>query len=63
MTGFAAAAGPDWRWEARSVNHRGLDLRLRLPAGCDGLEPAVRKTVQGAVPARQHLAGTAVRAG
>ena len=46
MTGFAAAAGPDWRWEARSVNHRGLDLRLRMPAGCDGLEPAVRKAVQ-----------------
>jgi len=46
MTGFAAAAGPDWRWEARSVNHRGLDLRLRLPSGCDGLEPAVRKAVQ-----------------
>lgn len=46
MTGFASAAGPDWRWEVRSVNHRGLDLRLRLPSGCDGLEPAVRKAVQ-----------------
>ena len=46
MTGFAAADGPDWRWEARSVNHRGLDLRLRLPAGQDGLEPAARKAAQ-----------------
>ena len=46
MTGFAAAGGPDWRWEARSVNHRGLDLRLRIPAGCDGLEPAARKAAQ-----------------
>ncbi len=46
MTGFASADGPDWRWEARSVNHRGLDLRLRLPSGLDGLEPQVRQTVQ-----------------
>ena len=46
MTGFASAAGPDWRWEARSVNHRGLDLRLRLPCGRDGLEPEVRKAAQ-----------------
>ncbi len=46
MTGFAAAGGPDWRWEARSVNHRGLDLRLRLPSGWTGLEPAARKALQ-----------------
>ena len=46
MTGFAAAAGPGWRWEARSVNHRGLDLRLRLPSGCGGLEPPVRQAAQ-----------------
>ena len=34
MTGFAAAqseaAGRRWRWEAKSVNGRGLDLRLRV---------------------------------
>ena len=46
MTGFASAGRQDWRWEARSVNHRGLDLRLRLPPGWDGLEPAVRKAAQ-----------------
>ena len=63
MTGFAAAAGPDWRWEVRSVNHRGLDLRLRLPSGCDGLEPAGPQGGADAVRARQHLAGIAVRAG
>ena len=37
MTGFAradgAAAGLAWVWELRSVNGRGLDLRLRLPPG------------------------------
>ena len=46
MTGFASAGGPDWSWEARSVNHRGLDLRLRLPSGWDGLEPQVRQAAQ-----------------
>jgi len=46
MTGFAAASGPDWVWEVRSVNHRGLDLRLRLPPGRERLEPAARKAAQ-----------------
>lgn len=39
MTGFAdlagGAEGVAWTWEARSVNGRGLDLRLRLPEGID----------------------------
>lgn len=46
MTGFAraegAADGATWAWELRSVNGRGLDLRLRLPPGFDALEPALR---------------------
>ncbi len=46
MTGFAArkgqGAGAAWSWEVRSVNGKGLDLRLRLPEGIDGLEPLVR---------------------
>src|SRR5581483_12302402 len=46
MTGFAEGAGAlealRWRWEARSVNGRGLDLRLRTPPGFDGLEPPAR---------------------
>ncbi|WP_027285713.1 YicC/YloC family endoribonuclease [Rubritepida flocculans] len=48
MTGFAREAGqlPDgtaYAWELRSVNGRGLDLRLRLPGGLDALEPALRE--------------------
>lgn len=47
MTGFArsdgAASGMSWAWELRSVNGRGLDVRLRLPGGFDGLEPALRE--------------------
>jgi uncharacterized protein (TIGR00255 family) len=46
MTGFAEAHGGRdvlrWRWEAKSVNGRGLDVRLRTPPGFDGIEPAAR---------------------
>ena len=41
MTGYAALDAPGRRWELRSVNARGLDLRLRLPE-VPGLEPLVR---------------------
>jgi len=47
MTGFARAEGQTdgftWAWELRSVNGRGLDLRLRLPPGTDALEPGLRE--------------------
>ncbi|WP_312019390.1 YicC/YloC family endoribonuclease [Yoonia sp.] len=46
MTAFASrsgsANGATWAWEVRSVNARGLDLRLRLPDGIEGLEADVR---------------------
>ena len=46
MTGFAAAkgqgAGHSWMWDIRSVNGKGLDLRLRVPDWIDGLEAALR---------------------
>lgn len=46
MTGFAArkgqAAGHGWLWDLRSVNGKGLDLRLRVPDWIDGLEAALR---------------------
>ncbi|HEY4114541.1 MAG TPA: YicC/YloC family endoribonuclease [Rhizomicrobium sp.] len=46
MTGFAEARGAQqsmrWRWEVKSVNGRGLDLRLRMPPGFDSLEMAAR---------------------
>jgi uncharacterized protein (TIGR00255 family) len=49
MTGFArsdgALDGTAWHWELRSVNNRGLDLRLRLPAGFEALEPKVRDRI------------------
>ncbi len=46
MTGFASgkgAHGPhSWSWELRSVNGKGLDLRLRVPDWLTGLEAALR---------------------
>lgn len=53
MTGFAARNGESdgftWAWEVRSVNAKGLDIRLRVPDWVDGLEAAVRKQVAKSV--------------
>ena len=53
MTGFASgrgtAAGMDWVLEMRSVNARGLDIRIRLPEGLDALEPKLRASLQKAL--------------
>ena len=47
MTGFARAdgstAGHRWSWEIRSVNGKGLDLRVRLPPGFERLDPPTRQ--------------------
>ncbi|MGE3476204.1 MAG: YicC/YloC family endoribonuclease [Rhodospirillaceae bacterium] len=55
MTGFArtegqaAAAAPfTWTWEARSVNGKSLDVRLRLPHGFDSIEIPARQAVTAA---------------
>ena len=46
MTGFARGHGVAgayaWAWEIKSVNSKGLDLKLRLPPGWDAVEPSVR---------------------
>ena len=46
MTGFArgqgAAGSYAWTWELKSVNSKGLDLKLRLPPGWEAIEPGVR---------------------
>jgi uncharacterized protein (TIGR00255 family) len=47
MTGFARSHGVcgsyAWAWELKSVNAKGLDVRLRLPPGWDAVEIPVRK--------------------
>jgi len=53
MTGFARShgiSGPySWTWEIKSVNSKGLDMRLRLPPGWDAIEPVVRARAAEAV--------------
>jgi len=53
MTGFASRHGGtegwDWDWDIRSVNGKGLDLRLRLPDWIAGLEQAVRAEAGGVI--------------
>ncbi|MEO0392800.1 MAG: YicC/YloC family endoribonuclease [Pseudomonadota bacterium] len=47
MTGYASLSGAHgdtrWTFEARSVNGRGLDIKLRLPSGWDALDPIIKK--------------------
>lgn len=50
MTGFARSEGENenasWVWEIKSVNGKGLDVRARMPAGFERLEPQVREALQ-----------------
>lgn len=52
MTGFAREAGAtgpyQWAWELKSVNGRGLDVRMRLPPGYDAVGEDARAQVQKA---------------
>ena len=53
MTGYARASGTvpgiAFTCEVKSVNSRGLDMRLRLPPGNDALEPELRKRIGKAI--------------
>jgi uncharacterized protein (TIGR00255 family) len=61
MTGFARAQGESsataWVWELRSVNGRGLDVKLRLPNGLDLLEFPLRDLVAKRLK-RGNVSGT-----
>src|SRR5258705_6975823 len=61
MTGFARGQGVcgayAWAWELKSVNAKGLDLRLRLPPGWDAVEVPAR-TRAAEVLARGTIYGT-----
>jgi uncharacterized protein (TIGR00255 family) len=54
MTGFASLSGVvagnrSLALLIKSVNHRHLDLQVRVPMGLDALEPGMRKAVKAAV--------------
>ena len=61
MTGFArrhgVAGSYAWSWEVKSINAKGLDLRLRLPPGWDAVETPVRSSA-AQVLARGSVYGT-----
>jgi uncharacterized protein (TIGR00255 family) len=61
MTGFARAQGESGNasfiWELRSVNGRGLDVKLRLPSGLDVLELPLRDLAAKAFK-RGNISGT-----
>src|SRR5215831_401601 len=74
MTGFARGHGVSgaysWAWELKSVNAKGLDLRLRLPPGWDAVEgPArngaaqvlARGTILGALTVERQGVAPSVR--
>ena len=74
MTGFARGQGVcgayAWAWELKSVNAKGLDLRLRLPPGWDAVEvPArsraaevlARGTIYGTLTAKREGVAPVVR--
>ncbi|MFN7010938.1 MAG: YicC/YloC family endoribonuclease [Allorhizobium sp.] len=49
MTGFARSEGTvgryRWAWELRSVNGKGLDIRMRLPQGMENFEADIRRLI------------------
>src|SRR5688572_18064318 len=52
MTGFARAEGRigapsplSWVWEVRSVNNKGIDIRVRVPTGFESLDAGARQIV------------------
>jgi uncharacterized protein (TIGR00255 family) len=74
MTGFARGQGVSgayaWAWELKSVNAKGFDLRLRVPAGWDAVEvPArgraaemlARGTIYGTLTAKREGIAPVVR--
>jgi uncharacterized protein (TIGR00255 family) len=65
MTGFARSRGETgvyaFEWELKSVNAKGLDLRLRVPPGWDAVEPLARKRGADALSRGTVYANLAVK--
>lgn len=53
MTAYASRTGSfdttNWQWEMRGVNARGLDIRLRIPDGLEGLDQTLRKQIKSTI--------------
>ncbi len=64
MTGFAREAGASgpyqWAWEVKSVNGRGLEVRVRVPPGYDAVAEEARAALQKALARGQCQLGLTV---
>lgn len=67
MTGFAREAGTtganSWAWELKSVNGRGLDVRVRTPPGFDEVGEDARRRIAAALSRGQCQLGLTVTRG
>ena len=65
MTGFSRSEGATgaahWAWEIKSVNSKGLDVKLRLPPSLDAAEPAIRQKISAAVARGSVFASLSVK--
>ena len=66
MTGFARAAGVHGAWrltvELKCVNAKGADIRIRVPAGFDAIESAIRAAIGEGIATRLLLCDAERRA-
>ena len=64
MTGFAREAGTtgpyQWAWEVKAVNGRGLDVRVRAPAGFDAPADEARQALAKALSRGQCQLGLTI---
>lgn len=53
MTGFGRSEGHfenySWVWEIRSVNGKGLDVRMRIPPGLDAFDQYIKNSLKKAI--------------
>lgn len=65
MTGFARAEGASgasvWLWELKSVNSKGLEIKIRLPPGLDMVEQEARRRLSAKVVRGTLFANLSVR--
>jgi len=65
MTGFARGEGVTgaavWAWEIKSVNSKGLDVKLRLPGSLEAAEPQIRQAIAAAVSRGSVFASLSVK--
>ncbi|PYE28611.1 uncharacterized protein (TIGR00255 family) [Rhizobium sp. PP-F2F-G20b] len=67
MTGFARREGTSgrsrWAWELRSVNGKGLDVKLRLPGGLEALDADIRRRIAARFSRGNMQVGLSLNAG